>query len=94
MPAVFAVQEFRLTLIFLQENASPEQHAMYVWKELISPCVKAQHIAVVTYGYGGVVVMHMVCQSIICPFALFTILLISLQGYVLLPFMYDRVTLL
>jgi len=72
------VSAFRLTLVFLQESESPKQHALYVWRELISSYVNAQHIAFVAHSYGGIVVMHLVCQSLTLTFFLTLLILLFL----------------
>ena len=54
----------------MQESESPMQHAAYVWKELISSYVNAQHIAIIAHSYGGIVVMHLVRR-----FSFFSILM-------------------
>jgi len=50
----------------MQDSESPKQHALYVWKELISSHVNAQHIAIVAHSYGGIIVMHLVRQVSFC----------------------------
>ena len=50
----------------MQGSESPKQHGLYVWKELISAYVNAQHIAIVAHSYGGIVVMHLVCLFCYC----------------------------
>ena len=41
-------------------SENPNDHAVYVWKELIKPRTKAQNIAIVAHSYGGLVVTHLV----------------------------------
>ena len=47
-----------------------------MWKELISPYVNAQHVAIVAHSYGGIVVMEMVLYY--CPVSAFFQLLVVL----------------
>jgi len=49
----------------VQDNASPEKHASYVWCNLVVQQAKAKHIAVVAHSYGGVVTTHLVSVTVV-----------------------------
>lgn len=51
--------KFNLIFSVVQDNDSPESHASYVWKNVVSK-TPAKDIAIVAHSYGGVVTTHLV----------------------------------
>lgn len=58
------IDYFTFDLIFyfilLQGSETPENHANYVWSNLILPKAAAKYIAIVAHSYGGIVAVNMV----------------------------------
>ncbi len=44
---------------FVQENASPEDHGVYVWDHFIAKAA-AKHVAIIAHSYGGIVTTNLV----------------------------------
>lgn len=48
-----------MRILSLQGNASPEEHASYVWQHFIQES-KAKEVYIVSHSYGGLVTTHLV----------------------------------